>query len=1177
ERRKVTFVAGETYYNPLNGHFYRPITSNGSWVDNKLATQSLSYYGRQGYLVTLTSESENSFVSKFVGQNSWIGCSDNYLEINNAVGYTKYADQNAAEGYWHWVTGPEKGTEMRTGNAQDYRVGPAKNGVYQNWASGEPNDWSVNGIAGNEDYGHMYANNGTWNDFPNTSSIRSIYEFGDMPNDNTVATPFFTRDIAVQGASSGSIAGGGVAVCSGTNSTVLTLTNFTGVVANWEMSFDNFITPGTTINNSSLSYTATNLSKTTYFRAVVNPTTPSGCTGLLTPSTVVNVTPANGGNILATGGNTICQGGEVVLVLSGNSGSVSKWQKSSDNTNWIDIINNTVNYSEVLNSIGTFYYRAVVTNDCGTLTNSSSITVTVQAGTPPVGGVVSSMSHSSISNSGSLNLTDYTGTIQKWQKSEDDGLVWLDIANTSSSYFYSNISKKTLFRVSLQNGNCGSAFSAAGAVTILTPSITVTGTLNTFNSCIGTVSSTQTFSISGANLTSDINIAAVTGFEYSIDGINYSSTLTLPRTGSSITNTSIYVRLSANAVASSSGIIFISATGATTRAVSVEGTVNDPAPPIATNASRYGSGAVVISASVANGNTVDWYESATGGNALTSGATSFTTPSIIQTTTYFAQARNIAAGCLSLSRTAVTASILNCSDATPNVQFRLSAPNVTTASIQGNVGTRTESFDGFNYGSIASSGTFAVGSFTKSNTGAAEIKADDVWGGSGSRYLQIASSGSVSINLTDPSRYVGFWWGAGNANNNVTIYGSCGGNEITLGTFTTQTVLDLLAGSTIKAVDGNTYNSSLYRRSNASNEPFAYVNLQLDDPNIYFTRIVFSGSGFEFDNVTTAVDWGTVSGLSVSNFSPIPAKSGETITINGNGFTGTSAVKIGGVNARSYRVISPTQITAIVPTDATVNTRVTVTNDGIEASLGGFVFDCSSNALDFDGTNDHVVLGDVIESLSSFSQEAWVFWRGSSAAHSEIFSKEAVSAMSITSDNKLHANFGNGSAWGAGVNSATSIPLNKWTHVAITRNSSGLVKLYINGILDANSATLNLTGGNTLGRAIGAKYLSNGTLAGAFNGLIDELRVWNTERTAAQINAGLGTELIGNESGLITYYNFNQGTASGTNSTITTLNNLISTATPIGTLTNFTRSGTTSNLITGVWPVILTQPASTLS
>jgi hypothetical protein len=123
----------------------------------------------QGYLVTITSAAENSFVATFTGANSWIGASDNYLQINEAVGYTKYANQNAAEGLWHWVTGPERGTQMRLGNDQDYRVGAAISGIYQNWSSQEPNDWSVNGISGNEDYGHLYTS-GLWNDFPEAIS-----------------------------------------------------------------------------------------------------------------------------------------------------------------------------------------------------------------------------------------------------------------------------------------------------------------------------------------------------------------------------------------------------------------------------------------------------------------------------------------------------------------------------------------------------------------------------------------------------------------------------------------------------------------------------------------------------------------------------------------------------------------------------------------------------------------------------------------------------------------------------------------------------------------------------------------------------------------------------------------------------------------------------------------------
>jgi len=314
----------------------------------------------------------------------------------------------------------------------------------------------------------------------------------------------------------------------------------------------------------------------------------------------------------------------------------------------------------------------------------------------------------------------------------------------------------------------------------------------------------------------------------------------------------------------------------------------------------------------------------------------------------------------------------------------------------------------------------------------------------------------------------------------------------------------------------------------------------------------------------------------IASFAPTTAKSGETVTITGTNLSGATSVKIGGVEARSFTVVSATEIRAIVGKNATLTTTVEVTAGGGSATSSTFTFDCGNNAIDFDGTDDHVVIGDVIESLGAFSQEAWVYWKGSSLDYSEIFTKEAISAISITNGNKLHANFGNGTTWGEGVNSTTSIPLNTWTHVAVTRSASGVVKLYINGVLDASTATLALTGGNTNSRVMGAKLVGS-TLFGPFSGAIDELKAWNTERTAQQILAGMGTELVGNETGLIVYYNFNQGTARGTNTSITTLSNLSTASNLNGTLTNLAKSGSNSNFVTGVWPVIITQPTATAS
>jgi hypothetical protein len=230
-----------------------------------------------------------------------------------------------------------------------------------------------------------------------------------------------------------------------------------------------------------------------------------------------------------------------------------------------------------------------------------------------------------------------------------------------------------------------------------------------------------------------------------------------------------------------------------------------------------------------------------------------------------------------------------------------------------------------------------------------------------------------------------------------------------------------------------------------------------------------------------------------------------------------------------------------------------------------------NNALAFDGINDYVNLGDNIENFNNITTEAWVFWKGSTYPYSEILTKDLISSFSITSDNKLHANFGNGTIWGSGLNSATNIPLNTWTHLAITR-LNGVVKLYINGVEDVNSTTINITGQNSVVRAIGAKI--NGTLvnSSAFNGHIDEIRVWNVARTAKEINDNEYRVLNGNESGLILYHQFNRGIPNGSNNTGFTTSLDKSTSGLNGTLIDFALSGTNSNYVSGNQSISVNNP-----
>lgn len=69
------------------------------------------------------------------------------------------------------------------------------------------------------------------------------------------------------------------------------------------------------------------------------------------------------------------------------------------------------------------------------------------------------------------------------------------------------------------------------------------------------------------------------------------------------------------------------------------------------------TGTVNLSATVSGGETVDWYDASTGGTLLLGSSTSYTTPSIASTTVYYAEARNTTTGCLSGTRTAVTATV----------------------------------------------------------------------------------------------------------------------------------------------------------------------------------------------------------------------------------------------------------------------------------------------------------------------------------------------------------------------------------------------------------------------------------------------------------------------------------------------------------------------------------------
>ena len=90
------------FYNPINGHFYRPIATGATYDNAKALSAGQTFKGQTGYLVTITSANEESFIITNVPQtNIWFALSD-----------------RAQEGYWRIDAGPENGTLIKTANGQ---------------------------------------------------------------------------------------------------------------------------------------------------------------------------------------------------------------------------------------------------------------------------------------------------------------------------------------------------------------------------------------------------------------------------------------------------------------------------------------------------------------------------------------------------------------------------------------------------------------------------------------------------------------------------------------------------------------------------------------------------------------------------------------------------------------------------------------------------------------------------------------------------------------------------------------------------------------------------------------------------------------------------------------------------------------------------------------------------
>jgi len=253
---------------------------------------------------------------------------------------------------------------------------------------------------------------------------------------------------------------------------------------------------------------------------------------------------------------------------------------------------------------------------------------------------------------------------------------------------------------------------------------------------------------------------------------------------------------------------------------------------------------------------------------------------------------------------------------------------------------------------------------------------------------------------------------------------------------------------------------------------------------------------------------------------------------------------------------TPTPPTTGWVSGGTCTGTLTLTGDvSAPATLGA--------ALDFDGADDVITIPNPTNQLTftdNVTLEAWV----------KPDTNTPSGYMRIVGDiNNEYAIIINTSGKAAlfydqyfSLYSTTTIPVGQWTHLAATikMGVSNGIKLYVNGVLEAQA-----TAGHTALTPFGGPMVVGGNppYGGHYMGAVDEVRIWNTVRNCAEISQARNGELTGSETGLIVYYQFNQGIAGGANTGVTSATDL---ATGLGganngTLNSFALTGATSNWV----------------
>ncbi len=168
--------------------------------------------------------------------------------------------------------------------------------------------------------------------------------------------------------------------------------------------------------------------------------------------------------------------------------------------------------------------------------------------------------------------------------------------------------------------------------------------------------------------------------------------------------------------------------------------------------------------------------------------------------------------------------------------------------------------------------------------------------------------------------------------------------------------------------------------------------------------------------------------------------------------------------------------------------------------------------LDFDGVNDYAYAGHVPFQIDNFTIEARIQFKTPGDQIQSIVEFSNMVGVRVENNSLVY-----------GRNNGTSsaiMPLvdGQWYHLALVLRS-GVWEMYVDGVLQPTPQYGALWPSYNIELVVGGRGPGE-----SFKGVVDEVRVWTVPRLSSEIDLMKDSCLSGNETGLLVYYNMEEGT-----------------------------------------------------